>query len=103
MRIRLVGIGLKLYIGDLPWEKTHLQKIDVTLEINVRGKPPDYWAVSKALIKKFSGSHYEWVEDLALAMKKFLNKKLGLRGTLLLSKYPTVPLSPRIFQVDVSL
>lgn len=103
MIIRLKDIEFLLYIGDLPWEKKNLQKVAVTLEVKVIGTPPDYWAISKAILKEFSRSKHLWLEDLAQAMAKFLKKEFKIRGRLTLSKFPEVPKSPKVFQVELSL
>lgn len=103
MRIKLEDIELRLYIGDLPWEKKHLQKVAVTLEIRVKGQPPDYWAISKAIVQEFSKTKYLWLEDLALAMADFLKKKFKIRGALKLSKFPKPRQSPKVFQVELAL
>jgi len=103
MRIALRGLEFRLFIGDLPWERRHLQKIRLDLVVLVRGKPPDYWALSKALVKKFSGSRHEWLEDLAAALRSYLKKEWKLHGTVTLSKFPRLPGSPKIFQVEVPL
>lgn len=105
MILRLKDLELKLYVGDLLWEKTHLQKIFVDLEIRLsqRQRPPDYWAISKGLVNKFSNKHYEWVEDCALAMRGYLKKQFNIRGRLIVSKLPRVAQSPKVFQVDIDL
>ncbi|MBI4064593.1 MAG: hypothetical protein HY401_09895 [Elusimicrobia bacterium] len=103
MKIRLIEIPLKLFIGDLPWEKKHLQSVAVTVEIEPKGKPPDYWAISKGIIAQFEKKHYDWLEDLAGVMKKYLKREFKIRGKLILKKYPKVPRSPKIFEVTASL
>ncbi|MBI4669045.1 MAG: hypothetical protein HY747_07640 [Elusimicrobia bacterium] len=103
MRLRLKDIPLELYVGDLPHETTRLQRIDIALDIEVRGKPPDYWEISKNIVEKFGGLRYKWLEDLALAVKKYLKKTYKIKGALVLSKYPGIAKSPKVFQVEVSL
>lgn len=103
MQIRLIDIPLKLYIGDMTWEKQRLQTVGVTIEINVQDKPPDYWAISKGIIREFGKSRHEWLEDLALAMKKYLRKNFKINGRLILDKRPKVSLSPKIFQVTLDI
>lgn len=100
MMLRLLDISIKLYIGDLEWEKKKQQKILVSVEIRVNGRPPDYWKISKALVGRFSKSRYEWVEDLAQAMASYLKKEFAVHGRLTLSKFPPLPKSPKIFQVE---
>lgn len=103
MLLCLQDVAIRLYIGDLPWEKKHLQKVAVTLEILVKGQPPDYWAISKAIVQEFSKTKYLWLEDLALAMAGFLKKEFKIRGVLKLSKFPKPRQSPKVFQVELAL
>ncbi|MBI4369872.1 MAG: hypothetical protein HY547_06560 [Elusimicrobia bacterium] len=103
MTLKLIELPLKLYIGDLPWEKTHLQRVLLTLEIVVSNKQPDYWVISQGLVKKFSKTRFEWVEDLARAMARYLKIKHGLKGRLVISKFPKPKNSPKIFQVELPL
>ncbi|GEM_PF-5070965 len=103
MLIRLENLEFSLYIGDLPWEKKNLQKVAVTLEIRVKGQPPDYWAVSKAIVQEFSKTKYLWLEDLAVAMADFLKKNFKIKGDLKLSKFPKPRQSPKVFQVELAL
>ncbi|MEK6543113.1 MAG: dihydroneopterin aldolase [Elusimicrobiota bacterium] len=104
MTLRLNGITLKLFIGDLPWEKKQLQKVSVDIEIRVRNaKPPDYRKLSQHLIKNYSRARYAWLEDLAIAMHRDLKKRLQLSGKLTLTKKPRPSDSPQEFQVEVSL
>jgi len=105
MKIIIKQLDFSMYIGDLPWEKTHLQKVSLDLEIivAVNKKPPDYWIISKGILKMFSKSHYEWVEDLAYAIKRYLDKNWNLKGQLVVSKCPKVPQSPKVFQVVLPL
>lgn len=103
MRIKLKDLELKLYIGDLSWEKKRLQRVSVTLAIDVKKNPPDYWRISQAIVGQFSKERYAWLEDLALAMAKFLKTKFKIRGSLTLQKFPRVPKSPRVFEVQISL
>ncbi len=100
MILRLVEVPLKLYIGDLPWEKKRRQKVLVNLEIKVSGQPPDYWKISKAIVRQFSGSKYAWVEHLADAMGDYLKTEFKIKGRLVIGKFPSLPGSPRIFQVE---
>lgn len=104
MIIRLIDLEIKLFIGDLPWEKNHPQTVAVNLELKIAPQtPPDYWAISQTLLRQFTKSRYEWLEDLGLAMRRLLKKKWNFKGRLTLSKYPKVRHSPKIFQVELPL
>lgn len=102
-KVKLFDLEFKLYIGDIEWEKKNLQKVSVTLEVNIGRRLIDYWAVSKFVTENFSKTKYLWLEDLALALAAALKKKFKVRGSLSLRKYPSLPSSPKVFEVHVSL